>query len=426
MEKAGDMLLVQETQAAVAPPKKKKRRHELDLMRGLALLVMVIGHNVRVGEAGDSFFQLFLLSIGELFSSLFMLISGVNVIGVYKKAAVIPGFQATRFYVKSSVFLFIMGITYNMIVGTMVNVDIIQSMALGTLAVYLLLYAKTPNWLVGLITFAFFFVGVLAYGNALILNPEVNSHFLFNYLIHNGSITPESMKGLIPGRYLFVLFGPIPWIGYFTYGLFIDRLRGWKRYVMAALMLAMAVAAVYLPYNAGHSRSIIGFKTNLRYTFQTLGLFGLWYYLMPLAYAGKNRIGRFIEGWGVQSLIILMFHWFYIAVFSFLVLPVATLVDAHAYRWTRAMLVFVCVLFTVGPIAKIQDKWIKIPKFEKRAKILMAVGVVVFIWGKMKMVSAKPLIGATLVFIGSYAAAWSFTFLYPYLRQKWQRECMPK
>jgi len=409
--------------------KTAERRHDLDLLRGMALLVMVIGHNVRIGWTATSYAQLILATFGELFSALFMLVSGMNVLNFYYKAILIPGFKSTRFYVKSAIYLFFLGYTYNIIVGTFGSMDIIQSMALGILTVYLLLIAKTPNWLVGVITAMFFVTGILAFGNGMILNPEVKSNFFFHYLISDGEITPESVRGMIPGRYLFMLFGPIPWIGYFTLGLFLERLKKWPRIAIGLLCLGLAVAAVFLPMIDGETRTVIGFKTNTRYIFQTTGLFGLWFLLFKLVYKGKNRFGRFLEGWGVLSLIILMFHWFYIMIYSMIAAPIAIVLTGglgspNVYRWIRAFFVFVTVLFTVKPIAAIQAKWMKHPKFEFRAKVFLIGGFVLFLLG-LRLASAGISRGRFFAFVGSYMAAWSFTFLYPYLRTKWRKECMP-
>jgi uncharacterized membrane protein len=407
-------------------PKGKGRRYELDLLRGIALMVMVFGHNVRVGEVGAS---VVLQGFGHHFAALFMIISGINVRNFYNKAITIPGFRATHFYVKASLFLFFMGFTYNMIIGTVNRVEIIQCMALGMLVAYLMLWAKVPNWLVGIITVLIFLTGTMAYSNGLILDPNVDRNFLWNYLICNGTVTLESSRSIPTPAYLHHMFGPIPWLGYFTFGLFMDRLKGAWRWLMGFACTGMAVAALWLPkFPAEGERVMASFQTSPHYVFQSLGLFGVWLLLFPLIYNSKTKLGKFLEAWSVQSLNILMFHWFYIYVLTLVgwIVLFATndSVPMDVIRWGRAVVVFIILLLTIRPIAERQMRWMKHPKFESRLKAALWTGIALYAVGSIQLAGNMPM-GVVWRFSGAFLAGWAFCFLYPFLRMKWRKECMP-
>ena len=410
--------------AATVPPVATPRRMvELDLLRGVALFVMVFGHNLRVGYSGDSSAQIAVMGIAELFSSLFMIVSGVNVLNFHNKYGHLENFNAARFYVKSSLFMLVFGYTYNLLVHSTRSMDIIQVIALGMLITYLLLYARTPNWLVGLITVLFFVTGILAFGNGLELAENVNRHFLLNYLIGNGQVNPTSIDGLIPARYLFYLFGPIPWIGYFTYGLFLTRLSPVGKKIMMALCVGMVVAATYLPYVSGAEQTVVAFKTNLRYILQTLGLFGFWLPAFEMVYRGRTKIGQFLERWGVQSLIILMFHWMYIFLFSFLAARLAGGSNIELFRWIRLVLVLSALFLTVQPLANLQNRLIRSPSFAWKGKVMLYGGLAVSLFGMFAASKGAVAFGVLLAFFGKFPAAIAFTFLYPALRGKWRKQC---
>ncbi|MCL4236415.1 MAG: DUF1624 domain-containing protein, partial [Deltaproteobacteria bacterium] len=87
------------------------RRVELDFLRGLALIVMAVGHPIRAniyeGPIDVDVVRLVMNRYGELFSGLFMFISGINVQNFLTSAAKNPSFDATGFYVKSALALFV-------------------------------------------------------------------------------------------------------------------------------------------------------------------------------------------------------------------------------------------------------------------------------------------------------------------------------
>lgn len=399
-----------------------RRRPEIDFFRGGFLMLMVIYHNFRVSFTEDPF-QMALMSWLELGSTVFLVISGVNVVNFINSAARDPNFNATRFYLKSSFWLFIMGYSYNLIVGTPPLMDILQCVAIGTFLAYVLLHYKIPNVLVGIITLLIFGTGIVGFGRALTLSPDVNNHFLFNFLIANGSVTGKGVHSLFPTQWLFNLFGPIPWAGYFSLGIFLDRLKGKWVWIAAIVAVGMGVAGAYLPPFNAEGGLAFSFRANPRYIFQSISLCTVWFFLFKAYYRNKTHCNRTLAFWSETSLIIFVFHWFYIIGGSTLLIILAkvngSIIFMAGFHYTRAILVFALMAATLRPLENWRRRLAKDPQFIKRMRIMMIVGFILAGIGSKN--AHGPLIFLAAV-SGKVMAAGAFAFSYPSFRAKWRKE----
>ena len=416
------------THPSPAPaPVARKKRPEIDFFRGSMLMLMVIYHNFRVGVSQDPI-QLAMMSFLELCSTVFLLVSGVNVANFIASAAKTPDFQPTRFYLKASVWLFLMGFSYNFLVRTWFNMDILQCVAMGTLLTYLLLHYKIPNYLVGLVTLAIFAAGVIGFGSTVQLYPSVKSHFLFNQLIANGQVLDKGIDGLSPAPWLFNLFGPIPWVGFFTLGIFVDRLQGKWIWIVAAIMVGIGVAGAFLPPLDAVGRTAFGFRANPRYILQAASLSSIWFLLYKAYYRNKAACNRTIAFWSESSLIVFVFHWIFIMGASALVafLAVATKLKFFqtGFTYSRAILAFGAMALLLRPLDNWRRRLAAHPRFVQRARTAMIVGFLLTLFGLAKATRMPGF--AVVAYLGTVLAACTFAFSYPSFRAKWRKEAIKK
>ncbi len=408
-----------------------RRRPELDYLRGLFMILMVIYHNFRIIWSPDDYPQLIFIGVLELATGIYLAVSGANVINFIAKARTDPNFDAGRFYVKASFWLFVMGYSYNMIVGTFAVMDLIQCVALGTFVSFLLVYGGVRNSLVGLVTFAFFAVGAVAHSSTVELHSNIQSGFIYLQLAGDGVVNAQWMKELRPLPYLFNHYGPIPWIGYFTLGVFLDRLRG--RWIFAALAGAFLVAALsaFLPYLEAEGNIPQAFRVNPRFILQSIAFITALFLLTKLYYRDKDTCNEWIAFWSHTSLIVFVFHWFFIFGAQFVVRSIGSLTDFPLFhdwfRYPRALLAFTGMALALRPLENLRRRWSKSPRFESRGRKIMIAGFVILILSVWVTFAGRgagcaKAVMAGVGYAGCMMAAYSFAFLYGHLRAKWRRE----
>lgn len=407
---------------------KPARRVELDFLRGLALIVMAVGHPIRAniyeGPIDIDPVRLVMNRYGELFSCLFMFISGINVQNFLASAAKNPGFDATGFYVKSAVALFVLGWTYNLQVQTALFMDIIQCMALGTLVAYLMLRFRVPTWAMVLFVAALF-VAALA-------------------LVGPGPVTNETMQRVRPYRYWIAMFGPIPWLAYYVYGLVIDRVSsGRGKDVLLYGGIAVFALGHALPELRGTEPAVHLLKVNARFVVMSLGLLPAALIACQRLYRGRSSIGRAIEFWGVESLVFLVFHWIWIFYLFYPQLRVQKIAGEGAAVWFTGLLTLAIMAATVRPIAGLRDRWLRSPNFGRRAWTVLGIAMLGWLLatGRVAGLAAKRHLGMEDLAVTSpsldpiyvayvvrqnfaFLAAAAFCFLYPWIRARFRASSM--
>jgi hypothetical protein len=401
-----------ETAQKIAVP----RRRELDFLRGVALIVMTVGHPLRTDilRPGVDVVRQYYNVYGELFSAFFMFMSAINVTNFMESARNTPELDATRFYFKSSIALYFMGTTYNLCVGTLPVIDIIQCMAIGTFFVFMLLRFKVSALGLAAITLAFF-GGWLAVMRGRPLDISI-----FTYL---GA-----------WKYPTALFGPIPWLGFFTYGLLIDRIpRGRWELISLPVFLAVFIAGHFLPQATGTLPAIVLYKANARYIVLALGLLPVMHLMGRRWYRGGRRVFRVIESWGVESLIFLIFHWAVIMTLLPFMKIWSMRVGETISVWTVSG-VTLLLMWRIVPVVKSKrDEWMRSPHFAKKAwrafflslagwAVMMALTMAAAAAGRFVIVGAVRF----LAIVSAFGAGFAFCFLYPHVRARLRRESIRK
>ncbi|MCL4236411.1 MAG: hypothetical protein KJ042_18060, partial [Deltaproteobacteria bacterium] len=296
--------------------------------------------------------------------------------------------------------------------------DIIQCMALGTLVAYLMLRFRVPTWAMVL------FVAALLVAALVIVGP--------------GPVTHETMQRVRPYRYWIAMFGPIPWLAYYVYGLVIDRVTS-ERGKDGLLYGGIAVFALghALPELRGTEPAVHLLKVNARFVVMSIGLLPAALVACERWYRGRSKIGKAIEYWGVESLVFLVFHWIWIFYLFYPQLRVQKTAGEGAAVWFTGLLTLAIMAATVRPISAIRDRWLRSPKFGKRAWTVL--GLAMLGWAlataRVAALAAKRRLGMedlaltspsldpiylAYVFRQNFAflAAATFCFLYPWIRSR--------
>jgi hypothetical protein len=389
----------------------RPRRRELDFLRGIALIVMTTGHPMRTD------FQAVSVDIvrwhyhvyGELFSALFMFMSAINVQNFIESAKRTPELDTTRFYLKSSLALFLMGTTYNLVVGTLPVIDIIQSIAIGTLFAYFLLQYRVPAWGLAIITAALFAAGLV------IVGPT--------------PYTDETIARVGHLKYLVAHFGPIPWLGFFSLGLLIDRIpRGRAELIAIPIFIAIFVASHFLPAVEGHKKAIMLYKANPRYLAMCIGFMPAIYLACRRWYRGGGAVTRVIETWGLESLVFLVFHWSFVFLLRPVQLAITHFVSEDFSAWVIGGTTLLLMAITLKPIVERRNRWSRHPDFAKiswKALIGSLAGWAVFMGlamlAKGRGLTPVALLARSLSIICAFGASYAFCFLYPAVRAHYRR-----
>jgi len=216
----------------------------------------------------------------------------------------------------------------------------------------------------------------------------------------------------------------VPWLGFFTYGILIDRIpRGKWELIAIPAFLAMFVAAHWLPELEGQRNLVVMVKVNPRFIFMNCGLMPAMFLAARRWYRPRGPISRMIESWGVESLVFLIFHWGVIFVLNGLASQIRSAFGDTAAVWTLAVLTLAVMSQLVPVVARIRDRWLKSPKFARRAWTIYLGSLL--LWGLSMVTTFKwamtglmiPAAGMRLLAVFfAFGAGATFCFLYPHLR----------
>lgn len=419
------------------------RYHEIDMLKGLACVLMLVGHAVRVKMSPPGTWDKAILHLMDFSGPIFFFVSGMNVMTFLERNRDKPGFQAGKFYVGAAAVLFLLGFTYNL---NRVSpfMEIFQCVAMGTALVYLLMRTRLPTWAHFLIM-ALLYAVYLGFRIRLEINPSLEVFRTLRAAIPLG--TDINSPGIIAtlrelgqhtgplSKLLFIHFSLLPWVVFFYTGALCYRsvkANPPKVVAWAIFFAALFITGPFLGRNLfPHLFMATYLDLMLRgipsYVTMTLGGAGLLYLLGRKYYLGaehyRNRVVRWsakqLEILGKESFMFLIVHWW---VISTILLGQLWYDYAAARRgwpqlelnaYARAVFTIIGTIFAVPWFARLRDRWSRTGNYGVKVGGIMGLSVVLtFI---LAAVSAP--IGLYL----SYGASFGFAFVYPHLRQKLRR-----
>jgi len=294
---------------------------------------------------------------------------------------------------------------------------------LGTLVAYLFLRMRAPTWVLLLFTACVFLLALV--------------------LVGPGPITDETLERVSSYRYLVGMFGPIPWVGFFTFGVAVDRVkkRGTENFLIVVCVLLFLFSHL-LPPLRGEAPGVFLFKVNLRYLVMSVGFLPALFLIFRRAYRGTSSLARTVEYWGRESLVFLVFHWAYIFYLGILLGPFYDRFGETPTVWLTGILTLAIMGMTVGPIARLRDRWQRSEKFTARAWIFFSFSFLGWMVMIGRLVSFAVRAGvqlpdldiqpawtplyANFVIKQSFAflSAMAFCFVYPNLRMVLRKNSM--
>ncbi|MBZ0272651.1 heparan-alpha-glucosaminide N-acetyltransferase domain-containing protein [bacterium] len=372
------------------------RHHEIDLLKGLFCIIMLISHAMRMDVAlfgampVDKYVALTFIYTVECWVPVFFMASGVNALTWHERHPPREGQRAVRFYAVSSAWLFLLGFTYSINVGSLARAvpDIFQLVAVGTFVTYLLVRARLSSGVLLLVA-----IGILAIGIA-----------------HRLAIVPsesvlESMGPI--RRLLFGHFSFFPWVAFFLVGVMLYRIgSSAARVSLGVLFAAMAIGSRFVPGTFPETAYELMFRVDLKYALAGLGASGLLMLLAPLAYRGpgNNRTLAYLEYLGRDSFLFLVFHIFVLAF-------IAGRFQTTAGMYARALLALIVVLALMPMVSQLRDKLVAKPRF---GPVAVTVGIAFAFVAVSVSASGYKNAGSFIAF----GASFPFAFGYPVLRRR--------
>jgi len=416
------------------------RYYEVDMLKGLACILMMIGHAIRVQMPPPGPIDKVILYIMDFSGPIFFFVSGMNVMTFLERNRNKAGFAAGKFYLASAALLFVLGYTYNINRASLGIMDIFQGVAMCTVVVYLLMRARIPTWLHFVIMAALYGL-YLVFRVRLELNQILPGFTELKASIPSGAdfmhpAMQEAMKTLVRDlgfgrRLFFVHFGVLAWISYFYMGALCYRSVTTNEKVAwrwAILFVVLCAGAPFLslggifPHMFLDSYIDLMLRSIPSYVFLTLGGAGVAYLVSRRLYRGavnyKNSFGRWVaarlELLGQESLMFLVVHWWMIST----VMLVMRIINAPAQLqgqplwelnvYARSLIVMLGVIVLVPWLAKLRDRWSRASAYGLKVGLFMFGAIVLAV---MMVMVAPP-----LAHYLTYGSSLGFAFLYPYLR----------
>jgi hypothetical protein len=428
--------------------KTTERYAEIDLLKGLGCVLMLVGHSIRVKMPAPGVIDKVILHIMDFSGPMFFFASGMNVMTFLEHNEKKPGFNATRFYLWSAALLFLLGFTYNINRASLGFMDIFQGVAVATAGVYLLMRTR-------LSTAAHFVIILLIYGFyaqfrvRLELDRIIPGFHEMRLAIPPGAdityflrsrVLANFLRSLGSGRsWMFINFSPFSWgvffyVGALCYRSIVQRKHSAKPWIVFFAAIFVVAPFVYRELFApnGSLLDAVFLASYLdlmlrgipSYVLMTLGGAGLTYLLMRRYYRGtaavRNRVARWfaarMEVLGKESLLFLVAHWW---VLDTILLPLTAVnfVTGRAYGYTyelniylRAALTLTGTFFAVPFFARLRDRLSQLDHYGAMIAVFMVLTFIVSI----VFLPFSPSLGHYL----TYGASFGFAFVYPYLRVK--------
>ncbi|HPQ68186.1 MAG TPA: heparan-alpha-glucosaminide N-acetyltransferase domain-containing protein [bacterium] len=413
----------------------------IDLLKGIACIIMLISHAMRIHIGDLSLPSRLWLMFHPPWAQVFFFASGMNIVLLMERYEKNKNFRMDRYYLTAAALLFFLGYTYSYARMALLTWQIFQGIAAATALTYVFLRTRLSTPVLLLIALAMYLIylpfrlniePVLMWYRAVLPPgpPGSNLEALHSLQVMT-SIGPVS-------RALFTNFSLLPWTSYVLIGAAAFRslrrhpeqeLRWWIGF---GICFVAGFAVIWIPHGFEHGlwyvdQNIDAIYRHVPYHVLTaIGLCGLiwlschrWYKGVPGA---KSKLKKFVYGYteflGVASFIFFIFHWFMLLLLMTVWEKMAaagwvpTEMNIHL-RWVVACII---VLPLMWPATQLGTLWSKGKSFTKQAWTLMGVSI----FASLMLLARGHFRAGTLV---AYGACFSYAFLYPVLRARLKKRC---
>ena len=389
--------------AQTVPPT-NVRYHYIDLMKGIACLLMLLGHGFRVWmvyHLNDTYRVLMYLC--DFSGPMFFFASGMNIHTFIDRNQHKLNFRMDRFYVMSALVLFFLSNVYSFSVKAPGLPNIFHAVAMSTVFVYFLIRKKVPNSVIFAIAVALYMV----------------------YLPWRMGITPnyetiENYAGRPFAILLLINFSFLPWVCFFITGAvaFKATTKLSTGILIGIFSLMFASSFLFPKIVTFDTTTQLLFRGVPTYMLQTVGFSGLFYFFLRKVYHGakNNRMLQTLEFWGKESFLFLIVHFFFLFLLPF---PLVWLYGYYenVNGWLFTVLLFVFTLFSMPLTMRLRDRLA-----QKKRFITISVITIIFVWFSTAYFYSIPKIALLAIFwsyIGSFAFAFSYPSIRKYLRKRY-------
>jgi len=300
----------------------------IDFAKGLACLVMAIGHTCYYTtwfpHSASSYVVIW--KISEFAMPIFLFASGMNVVSQVKRMSTDKSIRPTLAFLGSVAWLFLLGFVYCINRRSLGMMDLFQCVAMGTALTYIVVRRQWPTWslvLLGVGIFALsasFCYDPVPYSDELIKGIHLKpaganvSGFVakFQRDVIIGDIKKAAVLALpLWRRILYVHFAFAPWAGLFLFGVATKRLQGSRwMYGLWALGVALFLGGLYVPFYP--PREDLGFYLRGKPDYVSRLLLEGLLLMVPLRrwyVGGVGKLRMAVELIGKESFVFFVVHW---------------------------------------------------------------------------------------------------------------------
>jgi hypothetical protein len=336
------------------PPALKRRDGDLDWIKGIACIFMLMLHAVvLVGVPNHGKLWTIQFQVIHQFYAWFFMASGMNVWRSVSRDIGRDWKVTTTGYLSMTLMLFGLGIIYSINRRMLWQMELFQGVAACTAISYLVLRRQWPNWALVAISVLLFGAtadwGYSYYGK---LSPEtldvlmqrlfdpttwreypliINARalaFPINDPVMRQTVFDQfhKMYNLLIvyeyswwQRFLFVHFSLLPWVSWFILGGVLMRMAGGKneKYLWI-LLIGFLGLSFYPPYYVPRIQMDFFFRGKIDFLLWSSGIAGISILLARRYYRSERKINKAIEFIGRESFLIFILQWLFV---DFICLP---------------------------------------------------------------------------------------------------------
>jgi len=405
----------------------KQRIAYIDVAKGLACCMMLIGHALSPNLLHMGIPGWLLVSIVTVAAPMFFFASGMNVVTFNDAYSQKPGFQVAKFYLAAAAVLYVLSYTYTINRLGFGMWQIFQCIAVSTGLTLLLVRWKLPTWAMLMVFFAGYMIW-FRFWNMINIDLAI-----IRAVSEDRQIFAESVKFIqsLPPlmRYTFAHFSLLPWVCFVIIGATTYRsIRTdpgkrdrWAIFYGALLILGLSSRRIW-PSQPVWLNNIMDlfFRNFPLYFFGHLGLAGLFIIALDVWYAGaeaaRNKLVKralgLIEFCGRESFVFLIWHWLALTVVQMLYMPLAAGSVLGEAPWKHHMIYVIALpltLLTMRFAVRLGELWRATASFNLSAGLVLVLGTLLSLaFGAMKM--------GVLMMLVSFAPCLAFAYSYPKIR----------